>query len=152
MEQNSPEKTGRPRNGIAKKVMHIVGWALVGLSFAALFALVFGFLVKWIWNMLMPGLFGVTEITYWQAFGIVILAKLLFGGFGHHRHDHWDRGGKRHSHWSPPWRKCSDQDKGLKNKFNRWKYYEQFWKDEGKARFDEYVEKMEREKTGAESN
>jgi len=72
---------------IIPQVAHIIGWFIIGLGFAGLFALVFGLVVKWLWHMLMPAVFGLSEITFWQAFGVVILAKLLFGGFSPRRYD-----------------------------------------------------------------
>lgn len=53
--------------------------------FAALFVAVFGFVVMWLWNWLMPALFGWHGIGFWQAVGILVLSKILFGGF-HGRH------------------------------------------------------------------
>jgi hypothetical protein len=47
-------------------------------------ATVVGFVVMGLWNALMPQLFGLRAITFWQALGLLLLAKLLFGGF--HRH------------------------------------------------------------------
>ena len=57
---------------------------LRGLRFAAfaiVFTAVFGWLVMSLWNWLMPALFGLRLITYWQALGLLILSKILFGGF-----------------------------------------------------------------------
>ncbi len=44
--------------------------------------------VMYLWNAILPEVVGVTPITYWQAFGILILSKILFGGFGrgHSKH------------------------------------------------------------------
>jgi hypothetical protein len=42
---------------------------------------VFGFVVTHLWNYLMPGLFGLRTITFWQAVGLMVLGRLLFGGF-----------------------------------------------------------------------
>ena len=42
---------------------------------------VFGFVVSHLWNYLMPGLFGLRTITFWQAVGLMILGRMLFGGF-----------------------------------------------------------------------
>jgi hypothetical protein len=42
---------------------------------------VFGFVVSHLWNYLMPGLFGLHMITFWQAVGLMLLGRLLFGGF-----------------------------------------------------------------------
>lgn len=51
------------------------------MLFAALFVIVFGFFVMRLWNWLTPPLFGWHVITFWQALGILILSKILFGGF-----------------------------------------------------------------------
>ena len=64
--------------------------ALVGIG---LFALLGGFIVKWLWNWLTPPLFGWPMITFWQAFAMLALARILFGGFGLHS------GGGRHSNF-----------------------------------------------------
>ena len=37
---------------------------------------------QWLWNILLPEILGVKAITYWQALGILVLSKILFGGFG----------------------------------------------------------------------
>jgi hypothetical protein len=44
--------------------------------------------VQALWNWLMPGIFGLRAITYWEAWGLFLLAHLLFGGaaFRHHTH------------------------------------------------------------------
>ena len=34
-----------------------------------------------LWNALMPSLFALRAITYWQALGLFLLSKILFGGF-----------------------------------------------------------------------
>ena len=61
--------------------------------FAALFATVFGFVVMSLWNWLMPALFGWHLINFWQAVGVLVLSKILFGGFRGHpgRHLYWRR-------------------------------------------------------------
>lgn len=60
--------------------------------FAALFVVAVGFVVMGLWNWLMPALFGLHSITFWQALGLFLLSKLLLGGF-HGRHGGW------HGHW-----------------------------------------------------
>ncbi len=46
---------------------------------------VLGLVVMALWNWLVPALFfGMKEITYLQALGILVLAKILFGGFRCH--------------------------------------------------------------------
>ncbi len=54
--------------------------------------------VTLLWNALVPEIFGGTQITWIQALGLLILARLLvgsgrYGGFGGRRRwrDHWER-------------------------------------------------------------
>jgi len=42
---------------------------------------VLSFVVMNLWNWLMPTLFGRSLITYWQAFGLLVLSRILLGGF-----------------------------------------------------------------------
>lgn len=66
-----------------------------GLILAMGLALLFGAFVMLLWNWLMPTIFNLPEITYWQAWGLVLLSHILFKNHNHHRHDH-------HPH--PDWR------------------------------------------------
>ena len=43
--------------------------------------LVFGGIVMLLWNALMPVLFHLPEVSFWQALGLLVLAKILFSGF-----------------------------------------------------------------------
>lgn len=38
-------------------------------------------IVMWLWNALLPEILGVKSISFWQAMGILVLSKILFGGF-----------------------------------------------------------------------
>jgi hypothetical protein len=39
------------------------------------------FVVMGLWNMLAPAIFALPAITFWQALGLLVLSKILFGGF-----------------------------------------------------------------------
>ena len=71
------------------RFVRILKFAIFGVLFLALFT----FLVMRLWNWLMPALFGWHLITIWQALGILVLSKILFGGFrgGPHRNWNWRR-------------------------------------------------------------
>ncbi len=75
-------------------VQHWVRRIVKFVVLAVLFVGVFSFVVMALWNWLMPALFGWHAISYWQALGILVLSKILFGGF---------RGGPGASHWG--WRR-----------------------------------------------
>ncbi len=49
------------------------------LAIAVIFALLVAFPVMVIWNKIMPQLFELAKITFGQAFGLALLARLLFG-------------------------------------------------------------------------
>ncbi len=55
---------------------------LLFVFFAAGAILLFGLLVMSLWNAILPAVLGVTTITFMQAIGILLLSKILFGGFG----------------------------------------------------------------------
>jgi hypothetical protein len=124
-----------PRRGL--KILKVIGMIIAGMAFAVIFALAFGLAVQYLWNWLMPDLFGLKVITYWQAFALVILAKIFFGGFGKHHGGHGGGCDKR------PWH-------GLKHRRlngfpprHDWKYFEGYWQEEGKTAYEEYVKRME---------
>ncbi len=78
--------------------------ALKIVVFVALALLLFGFVTEHLWNWLMPVIFGLKAITFVQALGLVVLSKILLGGF--HKHGGGPRGWKRHmeerwAHMSP---------------------------------------------------
>jgi hypothetical protein len=62
-------------------------------GFLALIALG-GFVVQWLWNWLLPSLFDVRRVTFWEALGLLALCRILFGGFG--------RGRGPHRRWRQP--------------------------------------------------
>ncbi len=51
---------------------------LGGIVLAAGLAFLFGLIVMVLWNWIMPEVFGLTTLTYWQAWGLVLLAHILF--------------------------------------------------------------------------
>jgi hypothetical protein len=58
-------------------------WKIVVLVLVGIAAL--GWVVMSLWNWLLPNLFfGVHEISYVQAMGVLLLSKILFGGFRGH--------------------------------------------------------------------
>jgi hypothetical protein len=59
--------------------------------FILVFLAVFSFAVDELWNGILVDVLGVKAITFWQALGILVLARILFGGFP------FKRGG-------PPWK------------------------------------------------
>ena len=65
---------------VKQRVGVIVAAIILTPAFLALFAAV----TMWLWNWLMPAIFKLPAITFWQAAGILILSHILFKG-GHMR-------------------------------------------------------------------
>jgi hypothetical protein len=61
------------------------------VALALVAAAVLGFAVMGLWNWLVPSIFGGKAIGFWQALGLLVLARILVGGFrgGPGRHGRW---------------------------------------------------------------
>jgi hypothetical protein len=75
-------------------IRRILGFII--LAIAGVF--IFGSLVMLLWNALLPVLFHFPVITFWQGLGLLLLIKILFGGFrgGHGRGRGGMWGGNKH--------------------------------------------------------
>jgi hypothetical protein len=63
------------------KMIFIAPLAVLGM---VAFIAIGGEIVLHLWNWLLPPLFGWRQITFWQALGILVLCRVLFGGLGRH--------------------------------------------------------------------
>lgn len=106
----------------------IAGMIALGIIAITGLAILFGFIVMWLWNWLMPEIFGLPLLSYWQAVGLFILFKILLGGCGHHKHA---------KHKSE--HRCHDGKKHRKD-FNKWSHYDKFWEEEGEKAYQKYVD------------
>jgi hypothetical protein len=61
---------------LTQKVLLGIGFAACAVALLA----IFGFFVMLLWNWLMPDIFGLKTISYWQAWGLLILSWILFKG------------------------------------------------------------------------
>jgi hypothetical protein len=57
-------------------------FGLKALIVVAVAVTVFSFVTMHLWNWLMPAVFGLRTISWAQAIGLLVLSKILFGGFG----------------------------------------------------------------------
>ena len=62
----------------------IPGIILIVIAAVALF----GFIVQHLWNWLIPAIVGWHAITFWQAVGLLVLSKILFGAGFRGRGEH----------------------------------------------------------------
>jgi len=146
----SEEKKRRFGFGTVADSVRFCVMMIVRLFVFAVLALALAVVVMWLWNWLMPGLLNAAAITYWQAFGLMILARLVLGtfglGWGVHR---WRARRDRAYRFAQHRQMCGDM--GRSERFNDtmtwWHNYKRFWKDEGKAAFDTYLKRTGEEKT-----
>jgi hypothetical protein len=50
----------------------------VAMLIIAVAAVLLGLPLMWLWNWLMPSIFGLPFITFWQALGLNALSAILF--------------------------------------------------------------------------
>jgi hypothetical protein len=80
---------------------------LVAPPAIVLFVWLFGEIVMHLWNWLLPGLFGWHVITFWQALGLLVLCRILFGGFG----NGGKGGGRRGRRKAEMWEKMTPEER-----------------------------------------
>ena len=61
------------------KLIAVLIVILLAAAVAVVVALFLAFPVMLLWNALLPQLFDFAKITFWQAFGLVLLVRFLFG-------------------------------------------------------------------------
>jgi hypothetical protein len=64
---------------------------LFAIAAAVLFALAFGVVVMIAWNAVIPAVFALPALSYWQALAALVLARVLVGRFSHGPGHHWSR-------------------------------------------------------------
>lgn len=59
-------------------VTKMIGALLLATVYILFWALIIGFPVMWVWNWIMPYLFQLPHINFWQSWGILFLSASLF--------------------------------------------------------------------------
>lgn len=100
-------------------------WAKFILLFtliAPIAIFLFGKVIMLLWNNILTPVLHISEITFWQGLGILVLAKILFGSFG-------GRGGSNHYYRKQRimWNTMTPEQKEKfkeewKNRSRRWGY------------------------------
>ena len=118
---------------------HKAGWIILGVIGVTAFAFLFGAVVMWLWNWLMPVVFHLGVISYWQAVGLAILGRLLFGSLhpcGPHNKGRHNFGSWKHRYHMSDGNNCKDYAHGSK-----WSHYDQYWNEEGEQSFIDYLKR-----------
>jgi len=115
------------------------------LMFLAMIA-VFSVIAMLLWNALMPEIFGLSALSYWQAAGLLVLARILFGGLGL---GHWGaRGGHGFHHYHgnalrEKWLNMSDEE--------RKEFLRSNWKHRKFSHFHGFFDEQPGESKGGEN-
>ncbi len=125
-----------------------------GLIFLAISAavLAFGFAVKFLWSVSLTPLFGLPIPGFWQAVALVVLARILFGGFSHGG----PRDRKKRYPAKPPWHRSGynwDDDyssSDIQIPKEQREYYTAFWREKGKEAFEEYLKSAEKKESSTD--
>ncbi len=67
----------------------IARMVLLFILIAPILVFLFGSLVMWLWNNALVPVLHVSTVTFWQALGILVLAKILFSSFGGRGRSNW---------------------------------------------------------------
>lgn len=86
-------------------------WVVKGAAFVALAVVsiaVLSFVVMSLWNWLIPTLFRGAQLEYWQAVGLLLLSRILFGGLRGRGgwHGHW-----RERMWRERWASLTPEER-----------------------------------------
>ena len=106
-------------------------WTVVGLAGAVAFGLVFGFLIQYLWNATLAEMFGFPALSFWQAIGLFILAKLFFG-FGTGGNNASQKRKKRRDDQEPHVEIEDVPD------FADDETFKKFWREEGRESYEAY--------------
>lgn len=128
------------------RLFRIAVVVVAGLSFVSVFAAAFGWIVMLLWNWLMPSIFELRAITYWEAFGITLLSKILFSAHHGMPHPGKSHAEALHCKANERWQRWLGVENSpiFQSHFSRedLKHYKNFWKDEGEKAFGEYLGKI----------
>jgi hypothetical protein len=80
--------------------------------------------VMFLWNTILTEVTNVKPLSFWQAGGLLLLAKILFSGFGGRGKDKW----KKRKEWKNKWMAMNDDER-----------------QDAKARWKAHCEKKKRE-------
>jgi|GEM_PF-2422236 hypothetical protein len=93
------------------RLPHIAAHVGMAILFGGALVLGFGYTVMLLWNGIMPALLSVGHLSYWHSVGLLLLARILVGGFRHGGHGGRHRGihGSSQHQYENWWREHGEQ-------------------------------------------
>lgn len=65
--------------------MEKLGYVVLVIIVAVILTLISGYPLMLLWNALIPDIFGLPVITYWQAVGLALLSSILFKSYNYNK-------------------------------------------------------------------
>lgn len=107
-------------------LMMIVMLSLAGLGFMLL------------WNAIVPDVFGLGEITFFKGIGLIILAKILFGGVSPSSQKKSSQSVKKEDPQPIKAEETPVDTNDADQIFEKW------WDEEGEGYFDDYLKRSQK--------
>ena len=90
------------------------------MLFGPLLLFFMGAVVMLLWNAILPQLLTLNRIAYWQAVGLLLLCRILFGGFGFRGRGSGGFGSPQGGmHWRSKWHNMTNEERA--NFKNEWR-------------------------------
>lgn len=109
------------------RILHFGGHAVLGLVVVVAVAALFGWVVMTAWNAVMPAVFNLASLGFWQAVALLVLGRVLTGRLHHRRHRHGNGHGCCFSGKRAPQPPVADGGS-----------FAQWWWEEGESAFKSY--------------
>ena len=103
-----------------RNVFNRTGKKICGGIFFLLLLFLLPLAIRALWNGILPEIMNVSTITYWQALGIFVLSRILFGGFGGGKDYRGKKSSIGRAGWKEKFMNMSDEQKAA---------FKQRWKD-----------------------
>jgi|LSQX01.1.fsa_nt_gb hypothetical protein len=143
-----------------KSVLKVIGMVLLVVIIGG----AAGFVIKSIWNWLMPSIFNLGRITYWQGIGLFALIRILFGGINtdNSKSTTYEESNRRDkilkqkiqnkmqkddnedytNEHTEETEESDSKEQNREDNIEQEKLYEEWWIQEGEAKFDEYIKNV----------
>jgi len=108
-------KDKRPHRNVPGPVK---GFFILMMISVALFVL--GQVIMYLWNTILVKVTGVQVISFWEAIGLFILSRILFGSFHFNKGRHMKHKMRKGARWKEKWMNMSDEERTE---------FKQRWKD-----------------------
>ena len=95
----------------------------------------FSWVTMLLWNVLMPEIFNFSLINFWQALGLLVLARLLFGGWHRPWRSHWTQPQMNHELRNKIKNMSPEEKKEFFRKmhYNRTTWHSEYCRDDAQA-------------------